>query len=400
MENAEINKPRLLILGAGIFQLEAIRLARASGCYVITADNQPGSPGHQLANESVNCSTTQVQDMLRIARQLGIDGIFSMASDIAMPTIAHVAYELGLPGPPVATTEIMTRKDRFRAFQSEHGLNGPNYMAARRFEDVDTTIFDAGSTVVVKPVATSGSRGISACEPSNRASLQESFRYAAQFTSDGWVCLESWVEGESTTAEGMVRNGQLAAFYLTRKFEDSFRVLGHRLPSGFPEATRRAAKDAVVTHLRALGYTDGPFDADLRVDGNRATVIEIAPRLGGNGVPVIAGQFMGRNLIGEAIDLSIGRWQATGELPSCHCGVSLITSKRSGKIKSVANANQIKKADSRIIDIKLAARCGTPVAAFKHGGNVLGYAVFKCNDDSEYLDATRSVERHLALNVV
>ena len=88
---------RLLVLGAGVFQLSIIRKAHELGAYVITADNVPSNPGHRIANQSINCSTTETQTLIGQAIDLGIDGVVTAASDVAVPTVAAVRTAVGLP---------------------------------------------------------------------------------------------------------------------------------------------------------------------------------------------------------------------------------------------------------------------------------------------------------------
>src|SRR5579864_5903062 len=105
---------RLLILGGTDYQVTAIRYARRQGHYVITCDYLPDNPGHRLADEYHNVSTTDVQGVLAVAERLRIDGILAYASDPAAPTAAYVAQRLGLAGNPLESVQILTSKHLFR----------------------------------------------------------------------------------------------------------------------------------------------------------------------------------------------------------------------------------------------------------------------------------------------
>ena len=91
-------KKRVLFLGAAPGQISPIRYSKAQGYYVITADNVPSNPGHQMADECHNVSTTDVDQILRLAANLKIDAVVAYASDPAALTAAIVADQMGLVG--------------------------------------------------------------------------------------------------------------------------------------------------------------------------------------------------------------------------------------------------------------------------------------------------------------
>src|SRR5947207_6111880 len=154
---------RILFLGAAHFQIPPIRYARAAGYYVLTCDNRPESPGHLLAHEAHTVSTVDQKGVLELARSRHIDGIVSFGSDVSALTAAVVASALGLPGADVATVEILTRKSLFRQFLSSKGLQRQRYGAFRRdnIEAAPAFARDFGDSAVIKPVDSSGSKGVS-----------------------------------------------------------------------------------------------------------------------------------------------------------------------------------------------------------------------------------------------
>ena len=91
---------RLLMLGGAMQQIPIIRMAKDMGHYVITCDYLPENPGHKLADEYYDISTTDLDGVLELAKGLDLDGIIAYASDPAAPTAAYVAEKLGLPGNP------------------------------------------------------------------------------------------------------------------------------------------------------------------------------------------------------------------------------------------------------------------------------------------------------------
>lgn len=106
-------KKRLLVLGGSPFQVPLIEKAKGLGLNVITCDYLPDNPGHALADEYHNVSTTDKEAVLEVGRRCKIDAITTFCSDPAVPTVAYVAEALGLPGPSRQAVEKLTEKDKF-----------------------------------------------------------------------------------------------------------------------------------------------------------------------------------------------------------------------------------------------------------------------------------------------
>ncbi len=150
---------QIMILGAGLFQLAAIRKATELGYRVVTVDYLPDNVGHRFGHHYVDCSTTDRGAVRAAAEELSIDGIFSMASDVAVPTVAHVAAALGLRGPTPQAAATLTDKARFRQLQESSSLDHPRWSAGTSLEALRPSLAALPPTVVVKPADTSGSPG-------------------------------------------------------------------------------------------------------------------------------------------------------------------------------------------------------------------------------------------------
>lgn len=388
----------MLILGAGVFQLAAIQRAAELGYRVITLDYLPGNIGHRASHESVDCSTTDRDGVLEHARRLGIDGVFSMATDVALATLAHVAESLGLPGPPSDVVRVLCDKGRFRAFQQAAGLDHPRWTTARSFDRIASDAGSLADTVIVKPVDTSGSRGVTRVALADGDALRTAFDHARPFSLSGLVCVEEYVDGEDVSADGLVIDGEIVLAHFTQKFTRGFSVTGHRVPGTISDRHQQLARATLADHLRAVGYRNGPFDADLRIAEERIVVLEITPRLGGNGVPLIVSHYTGVDLVELSLRMAMGERVRPPE-PSGDgrgCGSVLIVSGRSGRLRSIANASELERVPG-VVRTVLGVAPGDSVSAFRHGGDVLGYAIVECRSQGEYEE--RAAQLYAALKM-
>lgn len=79
---------KIMMLGGNYFQATAIKAAKELGHYVIRVDYLPDNPGHKFSDEYHNISTVDQEEILKLARELKIDGIVSYASDVSPSTPA------------------------------------------------------------------------------------------------------------------------------------------------------------------------------------------------------------------------------------------------------------------------------------------------------------------------
>ena len=89
---------KLMVLAAGILQIPVIKKAKEMGIYVIAADGDPNAVGLQYADKPVVVNITSEEDVLRIAREEGIDGVIHPCSEVSMNVMGRLNDELGLSG--------------------------------------------------------------------------------------------------------------------------------------------------------------------------------------------------------------------------------------------------------------------------------------------------------------
>lgn len=392
---------KVMILGAGTFQLSAIKKAAAMGCYVITVDYLPDNAGHNFSHQYINCSTLDRECVLAAAEELQIDGICTFSSDIAVPTVGYINEKLCLPGVTLQSAEIMASKNRFREFLRHSDLDSPDFVIGSKFDGIEESVFKLKFPILFKPDDTSGSRGICRLNEPDMEKAQELFEHAKRFSRSGIVCVEELLEGIEVGGDGFLVNGCFAFIAITHKHMNGFIVTGHSLPSNISSIDKQRVKDALETCCNALGYNDGPLNFDVMVSTERVTIIEMSPRNGGNGIPMV---------IQYATDIDMEeltlRWTLGEhlEIPS-HldinrgCGTYVFGSKSAGILKSITNESDLKKSVPRILDIIYTKTTGMPVNSFEHNGDMIGYVLFECNNGDEYQQITKLIEGSLQMVV-
>ena len=67
-----MKQKKVLLLGGSKQQIPSIKKAKELGLYTITCDYLPNNPGHKLADEYHNVSTTDKDAVLKLAQKLNM----------------------------------------------------------------------------------------------------------------------------------------------------------------------------------------------------------------------------------------------------------------------------------------------------------------------------------------
>jgi biotin carboxylase len=323
-----------------------------------------------------------------------------MASDLALPTVARVARELNLPGPGENLVRTLTNKISFRRFQTGLGLDCPASIETPDFDDARARW--PGGPVVTKPAVSSGSRGVHRLDTLD-ANAGIRFEQACRASFNGQACLEEFIPGQDVTVEGFICKGKIRHAFITRKHVSEFAVLGHEMPSGLSQTQRDEMLRQIQTIADEVGYRAGPFDADFRINADRVVLLEIAPRLGGNGMPLLAQLTHGAKLIEWALQLAAGdepdsialepnRKAVPGAAVLLHSGIS-------GTVTSVATADELRDRLAGVVDVCLNLKQGETVKRFEHGGHVFGYCVLEQTREENFNGVSNRVFDALGLEV-
>lgn len=307
-------KRKILLLGGSAQQIVAIETAKRLGYITILCDFLVDNPGQNYADKFYLVSTTDKEAVLEIARQENIQGILAYASDPAAPTAAYVAEKMGLPGNPYKSVEILCNKDLFRAFLSENGFNTPKAKGydnlGHAFKDLEENMYKF--PVIIKPVDSSGSKGVSLCKSIEEAN--EQLEYAMSFSRAKRIIVEEYVEklGYQIAGDGLTINGELvfrcfANDHFNPKCENPFVPISASFPYNMPEKIQENVHREIQRLVKLLGMQTCTYNFDMRIDDEfNVYLMEVAPRDGGNYIPQIIKYATGVDLIEYSVKAAMG----------------------------------------------------------------------------------------------
>lgn len=306
---------KLLIIGASILQLPAIKRAKELGYYTAVLDYNPNAVGIEYADEYFNASTIDIDAVTEVAKSFKPDGIMTLATDMPMRSIAKAAGELGLPGIDMETAIKATDKgEMIKAFET-HGVEHPWYYIVKNERELDATLDKLSYPCIVKPTDNAGSRGVKLI---NRADeVLASYEYAVKSSRSGAVIFEEYMKGDEVSVEIIVCGGEVHVLAVTDKITTGaphFVEMGHTQPSALPLDKVAEIKDLATRAVKAIGIKNGPAHVEIMLTDKGAKMVELGARMGGDCitthlVPLSTGVDMIEATIriacGEAADVDI-----------------------------------------------------------------------------------------------
>lgn len=382
---------KVLLLGGSHFQVPSVKMAKKLGYYTITCDYLPNNPGHKFADEYHNVSTTDKEAVLKLAQDLKIDGIVCYASDPAAPTAAYVAEKMGLAGQPYRSVEILANKDLFRKFLTENGFNVPR---ARGFVDVDAALKDWDNfkkPVMVKPVDSSGSKGVSKVEKIEE--LPKAIEYALSFSRNKRFIIEEYIEkyGYQIAGDGFSVNGKLAfRCFANEHFNISsgnpFVPIGESWPYNMPKRVHDKLHAEIQRVLDLLQMRTGAYNFDARIDEKENVyLMEIGPRNGGNLIAQVTQYATGVDMVEYTIKAAMGEDCSDLKMvePKGFWSCYMVHSKKAGILKGVEFSEDFKK--NNIVEFEMIAQNGEQITAFNGSNGTLGTMILKYASMEEML---------------
>jgi len=328
-----------------------------------------------------------------LAAVVGVD-------DVTAAAAAAIAERLGLRASAPAAVAAARDKFQMRQCLAAAGLPVPRFRRIALGENPVLAARGVAFPCVLKPLSLSASRGVI------RANTTEQFvvafrRIAALLARDDvavtgdaarYLLAEEYVPGLEIALEGLLIGGTLHVLALFDKpdplegpfFEETIYVT----PSRLPDRVQRALRATTAAACAALGLTEGPVHAELRVNDDGPWVLEVAARsIGGLcsrtlrfGTGMTLEEIILRHALGWTID--------TLERERPAAGVMMIPIPKAGTLNSVHGLAEA-KATRLVEDVVISAHVGQEVVPLPEGWQYLGFIFARGDAPADVEDALR-----------
>lgn len=299
-----MKQKKLMLLGGLRYLLPVIEEAHKLGAYVITADYLPDNIAHKYSDEYCNVSIIDKEAVFAKAKELEIDGILSHAVDPGVVSAAYVAEQMGLPfQTSYKAACILQDKSLFRQFLTENGFNCPHAKGYTNAEDALKDVDYFNWPVIVKPVDSAGSKGVT--KVVDTKDLPSAIEFAMRCSISKNFIIEDFLDivGYQSSADIFTIDGKLVyPAYSDQLFDKDAANPYTPAIEIWPASMEQHYQDDLTEQLQRLftllDVKTGIYNVESRVCSNgKAYIMEVSPRGGGNRIAELQDMATGQSLI-------------------------------------------------------------------------------------------------------
>lgn len=367
---------KLLVLGAGIYQVPLIETAKKMGIYTIVASIKGNYPGFSIADKVYYENTIDFNAVLKIAKEEKIDGIVVCGTDVCVPTQGYVCDQLNLKGPSLKAAEIAQNKALMKDAFTKKGVR----TAACEYVNINNSnpveiCEKIGYPVIFKSVDSSGSRGITMV--ADDSNIAYAYKQVKDNTRSNCYLIEKYLTGDEFGAQAFVYNGEVKFILPHGDYVfkgDTGVPVGHFAPFDIDASIIEDTKNQLQLAIDAMGVDNCAINADFILSNNKAYVLEIGARAGATCLVEMTSLYYGFNYYEKIIQAALGEepdFTPVNEKRQPNAEM-LFQSKKTGIIKSIDFGEQN---DENIVSIKLDYEIGAHVNKFAKGPDRVGQVI-------------------------
>jgi biotin carboxylase len=393
----------VLFVGAGRHQRRAIVRAKELGLRVVAVDRNADAVGLPHADEGHVVDFADVDTVIDVAKTHAIDGVLTVSADRAVPVVAAIAQELGLPGIGTQTAHLMTHKVAMRRRLAEGGVPQPRFAAVRVRREALPAAEAVGFPAVLKPADSGGQRGLFLLRSMD--DLDRHLHAALAESPTGEAIVEAFTDGLELNGLVVARGGEPYPLLLSDRLRpkgDGFGVGWiHSYPSKLFGDVFEEAQRVALRAVRTLGLEDGIAFPQLIVADGQALVVEVAARIPGGQMADLAFHALGIDLIEIALRQALGE-----EVPddlviprqSLPTAIRFLTAEPGplpvGKVTKVSGLDRVLKAPG-VVQADVFLQEGETIRPVRLDGDRRGYVIATGQTNVQALERAETAARLL-----
>lgn len=348
----DTQKKRILILGGSRHMVNVVETAKKRGFYTIVIDKEAGSPAKSYADKSYDISTAEIEEVTKLAKAEGIDGIFTAFEDVNTWHAQTLCEKLGLPF--YATKEqldICSNKDKFKEYCRSYQVPViEEYPFAGSMDDETLAALDF--PVIVKPVDSYASQGIMVCY--NEEEVSAGYQKALGFSKSKKVIVERFIDNSYgvqmfyTIQNKRVLLTAVADRHVHKQSQSHPPLpIAMVFPSRHQSQFLETVDQPIRKMIQGMGIENGVVFIQSLFEDGAFYIYEMGFRLSGEQHYRIIEKQTGINLLGMMLDFAVGEpidqysvaKYDNGSLPQFSCNLPILLG--NGTIAEVSGLEKI-----------------------------------------------------------
>lgn len=368
---------KLLVIGAGTAQAEGIKRAKELGCHTIAVDGNPMSPGFKFADEYEAIDFSDAKKVLKLAEKKKIDAVMTFCCDAALHAVAEIVEKLALPGLTHEQVDRGLNKFNLRKICAENEIPVPFFAPAYSLEECQNACLSAGFPCVIKPMDSSGSRGVTLVN--NKDEIEKSYNLARQYSKSG-ILIEAFMHGLESSVEGFVLKDGACVVTMSDKIRTPPPYLLDTdviFPTKYTDPLLSETKNMALKIMNSMHLNPTPFHMEVMMTPDGPRIVEVGLR--GPGFKVfthIIPKVTGVDVLAANIAVSFGDSPKIEPKQVCASAIKFIAGKK-GIVKSIHGVEEA-RAIPGIEEIEIYIKPGDETRDLCSGadriGHILAYA--------------------------
>lgn len=276
-------KPKsVIMIGGGIQEIEAVRIAQKMGLKVIVTDRNQEAPCFPYADVTAVIDGRDIEGLIAYTllnkKKFNIAGAFTLTELVT--SVAAVASAADLPGVSVKSAVACQNKQLCKEIWKREGISTPEGGVANSYEEAKRMFDRLGGKVFIKPLVGFGGQNAGGI-----CSLDELEYFFGQNNTDcKSIIVEELINGTMHDVNGLITSD--GVFHplgiIDRKFLDNWPVeIEIRTPTALTEKQQKDLYSLLESGVRVLGINFGPVKGDAVLSNSGFKLLEVAPRLHG-----------------------------------------------------------------------------------------------------------------------
>lgn len=396
---------KLLILGGGSCQLNAIKMAKEKGYEVIISDYLKDNPGRQLCDTHEYISTFDAESNIEVGTRHNIDGVMTLGTDQPVYTAAVVSDKLELPSLiNIDTAKAVTNKKIMKNIFKNNDIPTANFtFLGREFDDQELNGFKF--PVVVKPLDSQGQRGVYRLE--DISEIREKVEEVLVYSREKEFLVEEYYEHDEITLSGWVNNGKVHILTVTdRVTYNQYPIIGvctsHNFPSKHMNRYYKDIKEITLKIVDAFKINNGPIYFQMLIGKEGVKVNEVACRIGGAYEDELIPLVTGVDILDMVMEASLGREVNTALIENYdlsknnnHASVELLFA-MPGLVKYIGDINQL-KTQPGVINGSYSIKTGQVLPNITNATQRIGYVLIAGSSKEQLVSNINNAFEHISI---
>ena len=144
----------VIMIGGGIQEVEAVRIAQSIGLKVIVTDRNSAAPCFQYADYTAVIDGRDIESLIAYTllnkEKLNISGVFTLTELVT--SVAAVAAAADLPGVPIKSAVACQNKQLCKEIWKKKGIPTPYGGIVTTYEEAEKMYLQLGGNIFIKPI--------------------------------------------------------------------------------------------------------------------------------------------------------------------------------------------------------------------------------------------------------